>query len=84
MKQCALCLQFKNPEEFRKQSKARDGLKSYCKTCDSNKSKQLYNKNKETRITQILNWQKNNIDKVHDYSKKYKHKVAENKIQKSP
>lgn len=69
MRKCIACKEFKEDSMFRKQSAAKDGLKPYCKPCDSQKAKEAYQKNRERRLAQIAEWRKNNPEKVFTYGK---------------
>jgi hypothetical protein len=69
MKKCSICKGIKEDSMFRKQTKSKDGLKSYCRPCDSAKIKESYLKNREKRLLQIRQWRDNNPQKVRSYYK---------------
>ncbi len=60
-KQCSKCHQSKPIESFRKQSKSRDGLKSYCKECDNQIQRELYQKNRDKRIVQAIEYRRRKL-----------------------
>ncbi len=53
-KVCSQCKTDKPASEFRKQASNKDGLKYVCKSCDSNKQRELYLRNREKRIKQVV------------------------------
>lgn len=57
-KVCSSCKNEKNASEFRKQSRNKDGLKYVCKQCDDNKQRELYLRNREKRIKQVIDSRK--------------------------
>lgn len=75
LKTCRKCNIPKASSEFRKQSSNRDGLKNVCKSCDDLVAKSYYEKNKETRIKQILEWNSKNIEKTKTYKQNYRNKL---------
>lgn len=70
-KNCSKCNKEKFLHEFRVQSKAKDGYKSYCILCDDIYNKELYKKSKKKRIVQISLWNQKHPDKVKQYKKKW-------------
>lgn len=73
-KKCIKCGEDKEFKEFRKQSKAKDGLHLYCKKCQDQASKESYYKSRLRRIEQVKLWQEKNTDKLKTYTDKFKHK----------
>lgn len=76
-KQCISCNEMKDEKEFRKQSAAKDGLKPYCKKCDSAKASERYKKKRDYMIQNILEWQDKNPEKMKQYRKNQKRKARE-------
>lgn len=76
MKKCSICKITKDEEEFNKNSRAKSGIKSNCKACDSNKNKAYYRTVKGL-ISKIYNSQlhrEKTTPKIHiSYSKKELH-----------
>ena len=66
-KTCKKCRTDKPVEQFRKNSKTKDGLFLYCKDCQDIMNKELYIKNKQKRISQITKWNIEHPDKLKDY-----------------
>lgn len=64
MKQCTNCSELKPITEFYKQSKAKDGLTSACKTCCKAKNLSNYVKNKDKVLSQVAAYRKANPEKV--------------------
>ncbi len=85
-KECSNCKLEKSLDEFGKQLGTTDNKKYICKKCDSARAKLNYEKNKETRLRKITEWQEKNPDKVKEYKSKYKTKRALEKsvLEKSP
>lgn len=71
MKKCTKCLEDKPRSEFYKDNKAKDGLRSDCKSCAQDKSKQYYLKNKDRVIEASQQWSRENKDRVSESSKRY-------------
>ena len=74
MKICTTCGLEKSFEDFRKQSKTKDGYKYRCKECDNLAATEYYKRKKDKIIKNTLEWQKNNPDKVKEYKKRYYNK----------
>jgi len=47
MKRCARCKERKTESEFGKKRQSKDGLKSWCKKCESEYSHKYYRRNRE-------------------------------------
>jgi len=71
IKLCKICQLHKPVEDFRKNSKSKDGLKSYCIICDDEKSRENYLKNREKRLKGAAEWNAANPEKVKEYKSKY-------------
>ena len=71
MKTCTSCKLEKPVEDFRRQSKTKDGYKYRCKECDNSAAREYYQRKKKKIIENALEWQKNNPDKVKEYKKRY-------------
>ncbi len=76
MKRCTSCKIDKSFEDFRRQSKTKDGYKYRCKKCDNLAAREYYKRKKSKIIENAKEWQKNNPDKVKEYKKKYYSKPA--------
>lgn len=68
-KKCAKCKEEKLLSEFRNCKKGKYGVHGYCKICQDLKSKISYEKNKDKRLKQILDWTNKNSDKTKIYKK---------------
>jgi uncharacterized protein YlaI len=73
-KKCSVCGQEKNLDEFRKQSKNKDGLKYYCKECDDEWNRKNYQTKKDKILEGVKKWQSENPEKVRLYKRRYKAK----------
>lgn len=74
LKECRKCCELKNLDEFGTDKKAKDGKKRFCKSCISILNKNNYSKKREKKISQILEWQEENADKVREYKRNYARK----------
>lgn len=72
MKKCSKCKLLKENSEFRKKTKSKDGLKSYCKPCDDRYNRINYYNKEQYRQTQMENWREKNKDKYDEYQKQYR------------
>lgn len=76
---CTKCNKVKPFNEFRKQSKNRDGLSYYCKNCLAPMveagNKRRYKLKKNEIIQQNMEWQKKNKDKMNIYAERSKKKL---------
>lgn len=87
MKQCRKCLIVKEDHEFGKRKAMRDGLKSWCKKCESEdqKERSLKNperqkeiskktrvRNREKRLEYMREWHSKNTELEEQYRKEYK------------
>jgi hypothetical protein len=77
MKTCSKCLQSKEPSAFQKQSRAKDGLKSWCKECAKKANQDRYQKLKPQILENVLNWQQKNPDRVAAAKEKYRAKTTD-------
>ena len=68
---CSICKEYKPLSEFRKQSRAKLGVKGFCRLCDDEYQRKRYGLNKTKIKGQVLDWQKNNQDKVKEYHKRH-------------
>lgn len=68
---CAKCKLEKPLIEFSNQARGKFGKKSYCKICDRQHNKELYNKNQDKRIFQNQLWQIRNRSHYLQYQKDY-------------
>lgn len=79
LKRCSKC---KNVfpatlEYFHKSSRAKDGLRTECKTCRVSSSHNYYERNSEKIGAYVSEWQRNNYEKWREYSIKSRHKNPE-------
>lgn len=63
-KTCSICKQEKSISDFRPHKASPDGLGCYCRDCATIYNKQRYKSKKSQIIAVVMNWQKNNRDKV--------------------
>jgi len=73
-KTCSKCKQEKNLNEFRNQQKGKYGKKNYCRICDDENGRALYQKNQLFRTLQVEEWNRKNPDKVKQYQKNWTEK----------
>ena len=71
VKICTQCKESKSLDDFRKQSKTKDGYKYRCKECDDLAAREYYKRRKDKIISNAKKWQADNPDKVREYKKKY-------------
>ena len=75
MKKCTKCQIEKHPSEFVKKKQYKDGLGSWCKKCNSIKTKEWYYQNKEKANKYAVEYQKTwkpqNEERVKEYMKTY-------------
>ena len=72
-KTCSICLIEKGVGEFHKHISSKDGYRSVCKKCRSDKFKYNYNNFSgfsETHKKRVKNYSKNNHEKLNEYYKK--------------
>ncbi len=67
---------------FDKQTRAKDGLKSICKSCAKDLNKQRYSRLSKKILEQVKEWQKLNPEKVAAAKAKYREKIASQNEQK--
>lgn len=70
MKTCRHCLEERPLSYFSKDSAKKDGMRSVCKPCDTQKASVWYAKNNERAAASRKLWAANNKDKVKEYDKK--------------
>jgi len=75
MKKCRKCQIEKYPSEFVKRKHYKDGLASWCKKCNSIKTKEWYHQNKEKAnkyaVEYLKTWKPQNEERVKEYMKTY-------------
>lgn len=71
MKKCTNCQVFKEPTEFYKDKKNKDGLARQCKVCVKERAKAHYRANRESRINRASVWTKNNREKTREYARRH-------------
>lgn len=67
---CPSCGQDKPIEEWGKNAARRDGLATYCRTCDKAKQKAYYEKAKANRLAKSRDWAEANREKVREQSRR--------------
>lgn len=71
MKICNKCSVAKEPTEYYKHRKHKDGLSYTCKSCHSHWRKQYYQDNKEREKALANKWNSNNTERHRQYYNKY-------------
>lgn len=77
MKRCPTCGLYKNPEEFHRDKRAKNGWRSQCKSCKSPWTKEYRRTHKAEEKKALKLWQKNNPDKVRKQKKRHKKRCME-------
>jgi hypothetical protein len=76
-KQCRKCANLKEIVAFNKQTKAKDGLHSWCKECEKSEKAKYYSKNKEKLLDRVAKWEKANPEKVRQHKRAWRANNAE-------
>jgi len=76
-KSCRKCKENKPAAEFSKSSRNKDGLISYCKSCDSKASKKWYRNNKQRNKERSQRWLEENKEKFNRYRKNWEQENKE-------
>ncbi len=81
MKKCKICQQVKDLKQFYKHKQTKDGVNTYCKTCQS-KINAEYRKNNKERIRKTTEeWRANNrermLNKMKEYGAKNRQKLRD-------
>lgn len=71
LKECRKCFDFKSCDEFGTDKRSKDGKKRFCKTCISELNRLNFISKRDSKIEQILSWQKENAEKVKEYKRSY-------------
>ena len=71
-KKCSKCNIVKPIFEFNKHKKAKDGLRSYCKSCTNKYNKNCREKNPEKARGSVKNWREKNPEKVKEDAKNWR------------
>jgi hypothetical protein len=71
LKECRKCLEIKSQEYFGTDNRSKDGKKRFCKSCISEMNKLNFLAKRESKLEQILSWQKDNKEKVKEYKRAY-------------
>ena len=77
MKRCSKCSELKEPSNFNKQTRAKDGLKPICRQCDKLANQNRYKNLEEKIIKQVKEWQSKNPEKVAAAKAKYRNKQSQ-------
>ncbi len=70
-KNCRKCKEDKSVAEFSKSARNKDGLRSYCKACDSKVSKRWYSNNKQSNKERSQRWLAENKEVFREYQKSW-------------
>lgn len=73
-KYCSRCRKVKPINDFRINPRTKDGLFCFCRICQNEANKILYQRNKEKRIQQISDWNLKNKEKTSKYKRNWYHK----------
>jgi len=73
-KHCTKCNTDKPVSEYGKDKSKSDGLYSSCKSCNKDRRRENYHKNREENIQKTKDWQQKNPDKTLAYKKNNKYK----------
>jgi hypothetical protein len=82
MKVCCKCKVEKNLCEFANRSSAKDGKRSYCRKCESERGKEYDIKNREKELSRKKEYKIKNREKVLSRNKEYKIKNREKIMKK--
>lgn len=63
-KQCAKCLTVASVDQFNRSGRARDGLQSYCKACQSRKRAAQYAANREAELAKNAAYHRANAERI--------------------
>lgn len=74
---CSKCCIEKNTDEFAKDKKTKDGLKCWCKLCNSEYNKKYRQEHKEQIVNKRNEYIKKNKEKIRQYKKDYRIKNKE-------
>lgn len=77
-KQCSKCKFILSIDDFYKSKFTSDGLRSACKGCEKIENVCNYNKNRESEIKRVREWQAKNPEKVKKINRG-RHKTAKRK-----
>jgi len=72
LKRCSKCKVWKPLSEFSKNKSRKDGLKYWCKQCQSKYSKGYYQKNRKRELAQMYEYRKNHKKEINEYRKAHK------------
>jgi len=71
LKECGKCFEFFSLDKFGTDTKSPDGKKRFCKRCISELNSANYASKSKQKTEQVLNWQKENAEKVKEYKRAY-------------
>jgi hypothetical protein len=71
LKECGKCFEFLPFNSFGTDTRSPDGKKRFCKTCISELNRANYASKSKQKTEQVLNWQKENAEKVKEYKRAY-------------
>jgi len=71
-KVCTKCGEEKELTEFHKKNRGKFGVRSHCKMCRNNYSRDHYRENREERLEYQREWRKENLEYCNEYLKNYR------------
>jgi len=77
MRICNRCGQEKPSSEFYSHPKTKDGLHPYCIVCMKKYNREYYKKHKKRIDKKVVNWRKENPDKVREWNRQYRERHPE-------
>lgn len=72
---CCTCKEVKELSNFFKSKSTKNGLEPRCKDCNKLRNKKQYLKHKEKRIEYVINYRKENAEKIKKYRESEKNKT---------
>lgn len=76
-KTCRTCQQSKPTDQFHRNKYTKDGLNSYCKECNNQKSKDWHRNNRERSLAANRQWREENRERATAISKAWKERNPE-------
>jgi hypothetical protein len=71
LKECGKCFELLSVGNFGTDTRSPDGKKRFCKKCISQLNSANYASKSKQKTEQVLNWQKENAEKVKEYKRAY-------------
>lgn len=82
-KTCSACKETKPVSEFHKYKQSKDGLRSYCKTCNCEKARRYREANKERVAEKDRKYREANRERRAEWNRKYKKSNREQEKRRS-